>query len=61
MLSILNLQHHKGHILFYANLDIALLIASRFSLLTKSIYPMDLIQEANIGLLEAIKNYKGKT
>ena len=48
------LENNDYEKLFHANLLLAATIAGRFSLLTKSIYPMDLIQEANIGLLEAI-------
>lgn len=52
------LEQKEYEKVFHANLHIAVDIASRFSLLTKSIYPMDLIQEANIILLDTIKKYK---
>ena len=52
------LENREFEKVFHANLYTVALIAGRYSLLTKSIYPMDLIQEANLGLLEAIRTYK---
>lgn len=42
---------------FHCNLKFAASIASKFSRLSLSIMPMDLIQEANLALLDAIKSY----
>lgn len=39
---------------FHANLKLAVFVAKKYSWFSKSVLPMDLIQEANLGLLDAI-------